>query len=225
MRRALAGVFNVNPPRPKYQDTWDVNVVLLHMQGLGPDVDLSDVQLTRKLAMLLALTTASRASEIQGLNIEYMSDKGDQIAFTIPKLTKTRRPGMKPVTIALRSYQDQASLDVVHCVRVYLRRTVEWRTSKDRHQLLLATVAPHKPVVTSTVSNWLKQLMGAAGIDTQKYQGHSTRSASTSKARAAGLSVAEIVERANWSNARTFNRFYNRVDSVQQAQFDKVVLG
>ena len=149
VRRALTGVFNVNPPRPKYQDTWDVNVVLLHLQGLGPDVDLSDLQLTRKLAMLLALTTASRASEVQGLNIEYMSDKGDQIDFTIPKLTKTRRPGMKPVSIMLRSYPEHEALDVVHCVRVYLRRTVEWRTTRDQHELLLVSVDPHKPVVTS----------------------------------------------------------------------------
>jgi len=83
-------------------------------------------------------------------------------------------------------------------------------------------VAPHKPVVTSTISNWLKSVMTVSGIDTSTYKGHSTRAAATWKAKAAGLSVSEIVKAANWTNARTFHRFYDR--SVDQSGFANAVL-
>jgi len=209
VKRAMTGVHNERPPRPRYTHTWDVDVVLRHIERLGPNTALEDKTLTHKLAMLLALTTASRASEINSLNLEYMVDRGDVITFTIPTLTKTRKVGVKPVLVTLTAH-DNVVLDVVNCTRDYIRRTAQWRVTKDRHQLLLGVVAPHKPVVTSTISNWLKYLMKAAGVDVETFKGHSTRGAATSKARATGLSVAEIMANANWSNAGTFHRYYDR---------------
>ena len=52
--------------------------------------------------------------------------------------------------------------------------------------------------------------MRSAGIDVGKYKAHSTRAAATSKARQLGLSVEQIVERANWARATTFHRFYDK---------------
>ena len=224
VKRALAGVFNERPPKPKYSDTWDVGVVLAHLESLGANEVLSDKLLTQKLAMLLALTTACRASEIHALNVACMSDKGDVIDFVLPKLTKSRRVGQKPITISIYQFAENPILDVVECLRVYLLRTAAWRTTASRHQVLLGTVAPHKPVVTSTISGWLKQIMSAAGIDVERYQAHSTRSAASSKAKAMGLSVGEIMERANWKSARTFDRFYNRAGDGRKATFDVAVL-
>ena len=59
--------------------------------------------------------------------------------------------------------------------------------------------------------------MEKAGIDTDKYKAHSIRGASTSKANKGGLSAAQIMQRANWSKARTFyvkkkpDEFQNKV--------------
>ena len=219
----MAGVFNERTPKPRYTDTWDVDKVLGHIISLGPNSELSDKHLTHKLAMLLALTTANRASEIQGMDLEYMADKDTHMEFTIQKLTKTRRVGDKPQTITLHQYQDPV-LDVVTCTRSYIRRTSTWRTTSAHHKLLLGIVAPHKPVCTSTISNWLKHMMECAGIDVTVYKGHSTRSASTSKAKTAGLSVAEIISRANWKQASTFQRFYNRGISEHTDNFAQAVL-
>ncbi len=174
IKRVMAGVFNERTPKPRYTDTWDVDKVLGHIISLGPNSELSDKHLTHKLAMLLALTTANRASEIQGMDLEYMADKDTHMEFTIQKLTKTRRVGDKPQTITLHQYQDPV-LDVVTCTRSYIRRTSTWRTTSAHHKLLLGIVAPHKPVCTSTISNWLKHMMECAGMDVTVYKGHSTR--------------------------------------------------
>ena len=75
VKRVMAGIFNDRPPMPRYGDTWDVNVVLRYIDSLGSNAGLSDKLLTHKLTMLLPLTTAGRASEIQGLDLGFMSDR------------------------------------------------------------------------------------------------------------------------------------------------------
>ena len=224
VKRAMTGVFNVRPPMPKYADTWRVDVVLDYINRMGPNAGLGDKALSHKLAMLLALTTASRASEIQGLDLAYMNDRRISIEFTIPTLTKTRRVGGKPTVVVLHEYEPNKILDVVSCTRAYVLRTQAWRVSDKHHKLLLGIIAPHNPVCTSTIANWLKHIMAEAGIDVSTYTGHSTRSASTTKAKSAGLSVADILQKANWSNASTFHRFYDRSEPDRSKQFASLVL-
>ena len=52
--------------------------------------------------------------------------------------------------------------------------------------------------------------LSAAGIDTAVFTPHSTRAASTSKAKAQSVSMNIIMSLAGWSNATTFQRFYNK---------------
>ncbi len=224
VKRLLTGVYNECPPTPKYTSTWDVQQVLEYLEQLGPSNALDDTQLTHKLAMLLALTSAGRASDLQAMELEYMADHGDRITFTLVGPTKTSRPWRQRPTITIKAFTDKPTLDPVACLRHYIIRTAMWRKTKHQHKLLLGVVAPHNPVAPSTISNWLKKVMGAAGIDTQKYQAHSTRAAATSKAKAAGLSVTEIIQRANWTKAGTFQKFYNRSDSIEENSFTKAVL-
>ena len=223
VKRLMTGAFNERTPKPRYTDTWDVDQVLTFISSLGENGNLSDKQLIHKLTMLIALSSANRASEVQGLNLEYMKDEGDYMEFTINKLTKTRRVGDKPQVVTFHQYEDPV-LDVTTCLRAYITRTAHWRKSRQHHQLLLGIVAPHKPVCTSTISNWLKQMMAAAGIDTTVYKGHSVRSAATSKASASGLSLEEILRRANWKRASTFQKYYNRGTPEPTDGFAQTVL-
>ena len=77
-------------------------------------------------------------------------------------------------------------------------------------QLLVATVPPHKSVKTETISRWVRETLGEAGVDIVTFSSHSTRSASTSCAKAQGLNIKEIREAAGWTNCQTFARFYDR---------------
>ena len=54
--RLLKGAFYLRPPLPWYSSTWDVNVVLQYLKGLGPTTTLRLKALTHYLVMLLALT-------------------------------------------------------------------------------------------------------------------------------------------------------------------------
>ena len=65
-------------------------------------------------------------------------------------------------------------------------------------------------MVRSTISEWIKHVLSEANIETEIFKGYSTRSASTSNAGLAGISVTDILETGSWSNASTWQRFHKR---------------
>ena len=214
----LAGVFNKRPPQPRYTFVWDVEVVLGFLKtNLSNNTQLSDLDLSQKLTALLALTAAQRVSSIHHLNIDFMVKNGTSYVFYFNKLHKSWKRGKAPPCITYQAYSDDPDLCVVEALNEYINRTQEWRKDSERSQLLLGTVKPHKPVVSSTISGWLKKLMARAGINTEIFKGHSTRSASTSKARSVGVPLEEILKRGSWSSSNTWHNFYNK-DIVQEGK-------
>lgn len=53
----------------------------------------------------------------------------------------------------------------------------------------------------------LKEVFKNSGINDKIFSAHSFRSASTSGAFAGGVQLKEILETANWTNAKTFYTF------------------
>ena len=103
-------------------------------------------------------------------------------------------------------------------------QSISWRvTTEQKNQLFLSLVTPHAPVTTSTISRWLREIMTDAGVNTTLFKAHSVRGASTSKASKEGLSVGQIIEKANWSNAGTFQKFYCRTVKDSERDFQNKV--
>ncbi|XP_063405979.1 uncharacterized protein LOC134689942 [Mytilus trossulus] len=63
---------------------------------------------------------------------------------------------------------------------------------------------------TSKPARWLKEVLKLLGINTGIFSAHSYRGASTSCAFSSGVSLKDILTTANWTNANTFYKFYNR---------------
>ena len=224
IKELMRGAFNEKPPQPRYPDTWNVDMVLKYLVSGKRNEELSQLDLTHKLAMLMALVSAGRSHEIHALKLPLMQDYGDRVEFSIDELTKSRRPGRANQKLTFMEYPENIKLDVLACLREYLKRTEPLRTSDDqKNKLFIACVKPHKPVVSCSVARWLKSVMLKAGVDIAKYKAHSLRGASTSKASGQGLSTQEIMDRANWSKAKTFYRFYHR-DIIRRDVFQDKVL-
>ena len=222
--KLLKGMFNEKPPQPKYMETWDAATVLERMKTQPEDEFLSLRDLSLKVCMLMALTSASRASELHKLKISMMLDKGDEMEFHIGELTKGRKVGDGPLVIRFVQYEAEPKLNVVHCLRTYLDTTEELRAAGTAgEQLLISFKQPHGALAKSSVARWLKIAMQEAGIDTSVFQAHSTRAAATSRAENLGLSVQQIMERANWKRAMTFKRYYHK--EVKCSFQDKVLSG
>ena len=223
IRDLMKRAFNTRPPQPRYTETWDVDKVLALFNSWEDNDQLCLSDLTHKLAMLMALISASRCHELACLELQFMQDFGDKISFAIAKLTKSRRQSRPNQSISFTQYHGNPKFDVVNCFRAYLLKTNELRTSAAQQSVLfLACVKPHKPVKPCTIARWLKIIMASAGIDTNLFKAHSVRGALSSKANKFSLSTQQIIDRANWSKARTFYRFYFRSTPSDQFQ-DKVL--
>ena len=114
--------------------------------------------------------------------------------FCFRKLHKSWRRGKAPPTISYQAYTQDPNLCVVKTLDEYISCTEGWR-SGECSQLLLSFVNPHKPVVSSTISGWLTNILNKAEIDIIIFKAHSTRSASTSKTDLSGALIEKILKR------------------------------
>ena len=112
-------------------------------------------------------------------------------------------------------------LCAVTLLKAYLEKTAVLRN--DNNQLLLCHAAPHGPASKDTISRWIKQVMSDAGIDTRVFKAHSTRSASTSAAKAADVPVQDILSAAGWRSDSVFTKYYNK-PIMQENSFAQAVL-
>ena len=184
--KLLKALFNARPPQPRYVIQWDVDQVVQYIKSLGPNSTLSDKDLSFKVAMLLALASAGRSSELNALDLRYMADKEDVITFTLGKLTKSRKFGSPPLSVSFHALKEDPTLCVVQTIRDYVQRSNLWRKRNvlSKNQLLLSYIEPHKPVVSCTIAGWLIKTLKSAGINTEEFKAHSIWEAATSKAQA-----------------------------------------
>jgi hypothetical protein len=199
----MTGVFNKKPPRPRYMQMWDLNTLLSYIIGMENNKELSLKEISMKLCMSMALSSASRSSEIHKLDIENMNITEDEIVFTLKDLTKSRRVGQSPISVKFTKYKEHSKLDIISCTLEYLEKTKIIRADE-------SLIKPHKAVKSCTIAIWLKNIMALSGIDVSVFKLHSTRGASTSKANKYGLSIEQIIKKGNWKSCKTFRKFYNR---------------
>ena len=160
--------------------------------------------LTYKVIALVALTTAARAQTLSALYLNYMSLFHDKVSFTICSLLKTSRQGRRNPYIVIYKFDD-SNLCALSTLKEYIKRTEHLRKSS----LLFVSFFNFEAVTTSTLARWLKCVLSLSGVDSC-FKAHSYRSASTSCAYKKGVSIKDIMETANWTSARTFNKHYHK---------------
>ena len=207
--RFMKGIFEMKPSLPRYTCTWDVGIVLRHLQHMSPNSDLSFKTLTLKLSTLLCLLTGQRCQTITKLDIQFMQKLPNKYIFHIQEPIKTSKPGRHIAPIELLAYEADRSLCVVELLSLYLEKSKEVRKPEDT-KLLLSYAKPHKPVGSSTVGKWTKFIMKEAGIHTNRFSAHSGRVASISYGKKAGIPLQDILKAGGWSSAQTFAKFYDK---------------
>lgn len=87
--RLIKGVFRLKPPRPKYNYTWDVNIVLDHLQSKCPNSTLSLRELSLKLVTLLAFGTGHRMKTLASIKLNNIRHNRNGIMINITDIIKT----------------------------------------------------------------------------------------------------------------------------------------
>ena len=219
--RLLKGMFNARPPAPRYSGSWDVAIVVEYLRSC-PSESLSILELGKKVVTLMALANASRCSDLAALDRDYLRWTPSGAQFTVVQLTKTRTPG-PPKLVHYSSLSEDAEVCPISSLRIYLSKTTDRAATVTLPKpVFLTSRRPFRRARPGTLGQWIKDCLGRAGVDTGKFTAHSTRSASSSQARARGVPIAEILKVANWSSRSTFEHFYYR--SEGSAAFTRAVL-
>ena len=141
------------------------------------------------------------------LDLDCMTQENDRITFKFD-LLKQSRPSVKSPIMELCAYPENPKICVVKTLSHYLERTQLFREQESK--LFLTYQKPyHHAVSASTISRWIKCMLKQAGIDTTKFGAHSTRAASSSAAKQAGVPIRDILSTGGWSSERTFARHYS----------------
>ena len=154
-----------------------------------------------------------------------MNISDDSAVFQILDLLKTTT--IKDVSkqmVELPAFPSNQKLCVLSTLKEYLLRTKPFRESNGETRLFISSKKPHCRVTTSTIARWLKNTLSKAGIDISTFSAHSYRSASSTSAFGKGVTVQEIMSKANWSNAKTFRDFYYKPTEVQEPTFASSIL-
>ena len=103
-------------------------------------------ELTGKLALLMALVSANRTSELHALDLRFRSYSPDGVLFRLASLTKKRKVGAPPKECFFASFPHDSRLCVVQCLQVYEEVTKKYRDLQPSTMspLFLSYVKPHK---------------------------------------------------------------------------------
>ena len=221
---------------------WSLELVLasLKTSPYEPLRLADDKHLTWKVAFLVALTSARRASEIHALRADppYISFSTTTVTlFTdvgfLPKVSSRFHATMPLELPALRDESDSSLrlLCVRRALNYYLERSKRYRQA-DVSQLFVCYGSKKRGSAVSKqrISRWLVECIGAAyqaiGQDPPEgVKGHQTRSQATSWAEMAGVNPQTICNAATWSSTCTFAQHYRlNVVSRQRSDFGRRVL-
>lgn len=207
VKRFFKGIFELKPPLARYDTIWDVNIVLNFLKNLYPNCDYPLDIVTYKLVMLLALATKQRAQTLHAISVNDIIYCTNSILIPIKKLLKQSSRNNYRFQLYLTEYSDP-SICVVQTLLEYVKRTKNLRGSHT--QLFISFLKPYQPVSKSTISRWIWRVMTEAGIDTNIFKPHSTRSASVSAAKS-NFPIDTILQSAGWSSCKTFHKFYDKI--------------
>ena len=229
IRQFMRGVRRARPVARSLVPSWDLTLVLdaLTRAPFEPLDAVSLKFLSLKTALLVALTTAKRSSDMHALSVSPScmrfsgNDSRVSLRPNLSFLPKNFPSGCAPVDLAafhpppFTSAEDRRlnCLCPVRALKLYVDRTAAFRTGS---QLFVAWDPQRKghPITKVRLSQWVVEAIQLAyaerGVQPPEgLRAHSTRGMSASWALAKGASLQDVCTAASWSSPSTFATYYN----------------
>ena len=206
--RLMKGVFNSRPPESRYHYIWDASQVICYLASLNNEI--SDFRtLSLKLVTLFTLLLGQRVSTLHKFKLSCLQILPGRVVFHIDELLKQTRPTHPPKPIIFRAFVTAPQLCPVATFHSYssARATI---VGDKYDRFFICHRKPNGPATVDTLARWVKQVMTAAGVDTDIFCPHSCRSASSSKARNTGVPLQKVLAAGQWFTDSVFYRFYEK---------------
>ena len=152
-------------------------MVLYLKEELGDTLALGLSDLSQKLVVLLALSNTPTAADLVALDVRFVQMSAEGVICRIPGLTKTRRSGPSR-SFEVSRFEDE-SVCSVNTLEQYLWQTISIMKEGDNEStpLFISFCQPCNAVSSATIWRWIKEVLSKAGVNTEQFSAHSTRSA------------------------------------------------
>ncbi|KAK5883801.1 hypothetical protein CesoFtcFv8_020091 [Champsocephalus esox] len=231
-KRFLRGVQRLRPVSRALAPQWDLAVVLRALSK-APFEPLDQVPLkflSAKVALLLALTSAKRVSDVSALSVapSCLQIQGDgssavlrpnpafmpKVITSLFRLRVITLDGFFPPPHTSEEETTSHLLCPVRALACYVARTAALRKSQ-RLFVHYRERSLGQPLSAQRLSHWLceavSQAFVSSGLDPpENIKAHSTRRISTSTSLHGGMTVEDICIAASWSSPCSFIRFHLR---------------
>jgi integrase len=212
----------------KMDAIWDIKIMVDYLKTWGANEELDLQHLQDKTIILLCIATLWRPrSDIGRLrwqDLEWIWDKehSSQLAG-VRILARHPKEGIQKYS-TLATIPTQTSMCPVTTLFCFITRTTQQRHHLAADHTLFLSYIHHatkqpQSMDDKTVSERIKAIMAAAGIDTTIFTPHSIRSAASSAAYHKGIEREHIKKHANWSlTSDTFERYYLKNNKLLQSR-------
>jgi hypothetical protein len=202
-------------PKPDKLETWDLDIVMHHLQHHYTNNDeLPTYELQKKAIVLTCIATIWRprsdVGRIQERDITFAKDDADQVTGVT---LVVRQPKEAQSKYSRYGVMKDSPLCPVKTLFDYIQRTKELRAElPEDHTIWLASLKQENLITAAlpaTVAGYVREVMAEAGLNTHLHTPHTLRSATSTKAIQKGSTVLDVKLHANWSlNSQTFERYY-----------------
>lgn len=209
--RFLRGVFKIKPNFPKYNTTWNPNLVLDHLSKLYPNENLSIKEISKKIVTLLALSTGQRMQTLSLITVKDINVTDTYVIIKINEIIKTSAPNRQNPQLIIPFFNNKKSICPATTLISYMERTKPLRINSNNDKLIQTYKNPVHNCTSQSISRWIKETLKDSGVDVHIFSAYSTRHASTSAAHRSGVSIDVIRKTAGWTgNSMCFANFYNQ---------------
>ena len=204
----MEGIYNQHPTLPRYVNIWKINILLAYFEFLSANSELALKCLTEKLTVILLILSEQRKQTLLAIDIDNIKIYEDKLII-LPNSSLKHKPSRILQAILYRKFNGNPKICVIECAKHYIEIRREL-VPPEIKQFLVTYGKPHKAASDDTISRWIKNTISSAGIDIDVFKAHSTRSASSSKAKKVVIPYTEILKRGSWKGANTFTKHYDK---------------
>lgn len=131
IKRFIRGISRLRPQRPRYEFTWDPQILLDFIHNLQNE-ELSLENLSKSVICLLALATAQRFQTFASIKVQNISflASGEVLIF-VPDILKTSRPGKPQPLFNFRPFTERPRFCLVRLLHEYIERTSDHRKNEE----------------------------------------------------------------------------------------------
>ena len=203
----MKGMFEDKPHFPIYTCVWNVNILFRFFRKIPNQSELPLKILGKKLTILLGILAGGQRSQtIHTIKCTDIVVVNDKCIIPIYDPVKQTKDGKHMEPLKFKVFHEE-KLCPIQNLTTYLQRTKSFRTGPE---LFISYQKPYHAVSKDTITRWVNDIMGKAGIDISKYVTHSCRAAASSYAFNKKVSLKRIMDSCGWSSERTFANHYRK---------------